>query len=437
MSLRDVLEAIRSRPLPANEETAKFQIIRPVLDHLGWDTADPEVLWEHSVGDRKSGGKVDIALRGGRRIAALIEAKAPGQELNKHVAQVLGYAFYEGINICVLTNGPEWRIYLPKEDGPPEERCFANLDLMNGPIERLAEDLEAFLGKENLLGKRSERRAKEVLKARRQADHLNSKLPEIWSQMVREPDQRLVELVVDRAYEELNLRPAPEQVQAVLRGSPVPTVTPPKPGAPPGDYRDDLPGAGTRGGTSDLEHRILDRYGAWNSGQDRGRENSSRLNSLLYSWFELAEEDRQMTVSQMAAIVGKTPDTLRERARRSDEVRREAGEVTHLRRRVVAYELWGQRHEAKTWAAMLVGVAEALYQRHGASFDRILSFRGRTQMYASRHRDDISYNPKVVGTSGIFIETHGDVATKKRRAGQLLKLFGHSADDLTIETQTN
>ena len=430
-------EAIRSRPLPANEETAKFQIIRPVLDHLGWDTADPEVLWEHSVGDRKSGGKVDIALRGGRRIAALIEAKAPGQELNKHVAQVLGYAFYEGINICVLTNGPEWRIYLPKEDGPPEERCFANLDLMNGPIERLAEDLEAFLGKENLLSKRSERRAKEVLKARRQADHLNSKLPEIWSQMVREPDQRLVELVVDRAYEELNLRPAPEQVQAVLRGSPAPTVTPPKPAAPPRDNRDNRPGVGPRGGISDLEHRILDRYEAWNSGKDRGRENSSRLNSLLHSWFELAEEDRQMTVSEMAANVGKTPDTLKNRARRSDEVRRGAGAVTHLRRKVVAYELWGERHEVKSWKAMLVGVAEGLHQRHVHSFDRILTIRGRKYPHASRDPNELGSVPRLVGTSGIYIEAHGSGETLTRRAIQFLKLFGHSADDLRIETRTD
>ena len=54
-------------------------------------------------------------------------------------------------------------------------------------------------------------------------------------------------------------------------------------------------------------------------------------------------------------------------------------------------------------------------------------------MYASRNRDDISYNPKAVGTSGIYTDTHGSVAGKKRRAGQLLRLFGHSPDDLRIE----
>lgn len=358
MSLRDVLEAIRSRPTPANEETAKFQIIRPVLDHLGWDTANPEVLWEHPVGDTKSGGKVDIALKGRRRVVALIEAKSPSQQLNKHVAQVLGYAFYEGINICVLTNGPKWRIYLPKEDGPPEERCFASLDLMTGSLDQLSEDLEAFLGKENLLSGRSKRRAIEVLKARRQADRLNAKLPDVWSRMVRGPSEKLVELVIEQAYEELNLRPAAEQVEAVLRGSPVPTVTSPGPATP-----------------------------------------------------------------------GARPQQLKQESKDPQPKRHSRGRGA----KIVAYELWGEQHEVKTWAAMLVGVAEALYRRHGASFDRILTLRGRTRMYASRHHDDISQNPKMVGTSGIYIETHGNVADKKRRAGQFLKLFGHSPDDLRIE----
>ena len=348
--------------MPANEETAKFQIIRPVLDHLGWDTADPEVLWEHPVGDRKSGGKVDIALKGGRRIAALIEAKAPGQDLNKHVGQVLGYAFYEGINICVLTNGPEWRIYLPKEDGPPEERCFANLDLMNGPIERLSEDLDAFLGKENLLSKRSERRAKEVLKARRQADHLNSKLPDIWSRMRQEPDQRLVELVVDRAYEELNLRPAPEQVQAVLRGSKVPTVAPSDP-APP------------------------------SAPPQRPRQ-----------------------------------DPLERQPKRRSPKRGA---------KIVAYELRGERHEVSTWKGLLVGVAEALYQQHGQGFaDRILDLQGRKNPYASRSEDDV-VAPKPVGASGIYLHTNLSSAAIKRRAMELLELFGYSAEDLRIETRTD
>ena len=426
---------VRSGPTPPNEETAKFQIIAPVLQGLGWNPfSGTEVLYEHSVETAKGGGRVDIALMGDRHSVAHIEMKAPGKDLKPYVKQALRYAFDEGVYICALTTGLEWQLYLPREAGPHKQRLFTTLNVKHDPIDQLAKDLETFLGKENLLSGRSEQRAKEVLEARRQAHHLNTKLPEIWSRMVQRPDGKLVELFIERAYEELNLRPTAEQVKAVLRGSPVPAVTPPKPTAPPATTGTISP-VGPRGGTSDLEHRIIGRYKSWNSGEDRGRENSSELNSLLHSWFELAEEDRQMTVSEMAAIVGKTPDTLKNRARRSDEFRRGAGRATHLRRKIVAYVLWGERHEVKSWKAMLVGVAEGLHQRHGDSFDRILTIRGRKYPHASRDPNELGTVPRLVGTSGIYIEAHGSGETLTRRAIRFLKLFGHPAEDLRIETR--
>ncbi|MYF82803.1 MAG: hypothetical protein F4176_01280 [Acidimicrobiia bacterium] len=390
---------------------------------------------EHRVETTKGSGRVDFALQDQGHTVAHIEAKAPGLDLDRYAKQAVGYGFDEGVYICALTSGLEWQLYLPRANRPPKERLFATLHLVHDRVDQLAEDLETFLGKESLRSGSSERRATEVLEARRQADILKTKLPEIWSRMKREPDQRLVDLVVDRAYEELNLRPAPEQVRAVLRESPVPTVAPRKPAGARGGNDDVLPARGSQGEVSDLERRIVDRYLAWNSRKDRSRENSSRLNSLLHSWFEIAEDDRHMTVKQMADIVGKIPATLRERAGRSAEARAAAaaGEVTRRRQTVFAYRLWGQRYEVNTWAAMLVGVAEALHQRHGTSFDRILTLRGQTRLYASRNREDISYNPKLVGTSGIYIETHGNKADKMRRAGQFLEFFGHSPDDLRIE----
>ncbi len=362
MSLRGVLENVRNGPTPPNEETAKFQIIAPVLQGLGWDPfSGTEVLFEHPVETAKGGGRVDIALRGDRHSVAHIEMKAPGKNLNQYVKQALGYAFDEGVHICALTTGLEWKLYLPREAGPHNQRLFTSLRLEHDPVDQLAEDLETFLGKENLLSGHSERRAKEVLKARRQAHHLNTKLPEIWSRMVQEPDGKLVELLIERAYEELNLRPAAEQVKAVLRGSPVPTVAPPEPSAP---------AAGPR---------------------PRNQE-------------------------------PRAPQQKRRSPRRGAKI--------------TVYELWGERHEVKTWNAMLVGVAEALHQRHGRDFDRILTLRGRKYPHASRDPDELAASPKAVGTSGIFIETHGSAEQLKHQAAKFLKLFGHSADDLTIETRT-
>ena len=74
MSLQETLEIIRCSPAPANEESAKFKIIAPILKSLGWDMFGPQVLLEYSVGDKKAGGRVDIALRGSESVVALIEA---------------------------------------------------------------------------------------------------------------------------------------------------------------------------------------------------------------------------------------------------------------------------------------------------------------------------------------------------------------------------
>ena len=231
MSLHETLDKIRSAPTPNNEETAKLKIIAPVLSSLGWDPFGHEVLYEHAVGG-KGGGRVDIALDGPDHIVALIEAKAPGQDLGKHVDQVIAYAFHQGVDICVLTTGLEWWLYLPMEKGPPDKRLFLTLQIHEDRVDQLAGDLTTFLRRENLRDGQARRRAKQVLAARHLADRMNMELPKLWTSMLSGPDDDLVELVRKRAYETLSLRPDRKQVAAVLRGSPVPTVVVPEHGNP-------------------------------------------------------------------------------------------------------------------------------------------------------------------------------------------------------------
>ncbi|MCY3967965.1 MAG: hypothetical protein OXF21_05300 [bacterium] len=223
MDLKDVLEKIRSSACPPNEASAKFHVIAPILRALGWDDSDGEqVLFEYSVGGGKKGGRVDIALKGKGKVLALIEAKAPNADLDTHVEQVLGYAFYEGVELCVLSTGQEWWLYLPLESGPPPKRRFAVLKLDEDPLEQLAEDFERFLGKNNLSSGQSHSQAKRVLDASLEADRLGTEMPKIWNQMLRGPDEELVELIGRRVYYKLSIRPSNEQVRAVLHNLPVP-----------------------------------------------------------------------------------------------------------------------------------------------------------------------------------------------------------------------
>ena len=239
MALREKLEQIRSNPRPTNEEAAKFQILAPILAELGWDPFGLEILWEHSVGATKGGGRVDIALKAEGSIRALIEAKAPGAQLSQHVDQVLMYAYREGVDICVLTDGLQWWLYLPREKGEPEKRRFAVLNVDRDPVEQLCDDLNNFLGRESLHSGHAERRAEQVLKALREAQKLEEKMPAIWRQMLDEPDHELIELIGQRVYDRLNLRPGRDQIIAAMSSRPIPpkrggTPEPPVPEPPPG-----------------------------------------------------------------------------------------------------------------------------------------------------------------------------------------------------------
>lgn len=227
MSLQSCLEKIRCQPTPENEESAKFRIIAPILRNLGWHAEDgSEVLFEHPVGGKK-GGRVDIVLKTEDKIVALIEAKHPSADLSKHVSQVLGYAFYEGVDICVLTSGLEWWLFLPREQGRPMQRRFTVFNIFDDPLVQLAEDLAAFLDRESLARGQAVKKAKAVLDATRVADHLSREIPAIWNKMLGEPDEELVELISKRSYEQLSLRPSKEQVKAVLFGQRVPPEQPP------------------------------------------------------------------------------------------------------------------------------------------------------------------------------------------------------------------
>ncbi len=234
MSLEDTIRRIASASLPENEEVAKFRAIGPILEDLGWDVrglnGDLEVDFERAVGPgrgAKQAGRSDIALmrvaKGKKECVCLVEAKAPKAKLEDHVDQLVNYAFYEGVDICVLTNSRDWWLYLPREKGPVSDRKFASLKIDDSP-ERVADDLELFLGKENVLNGMAEAQAKGRLEALRDTNSLNAELPNVWNKMVSGPDQDLVELITRKTYTQIGLSPSLEQIKAFLQGEPLPNL---------------------------------------------------------------------------------------------------------------------------------------------------------------------------------------------------------------------
>ena len=295
MSLREILKNIRSAPVPPNEETAKLQILVPILQRLGWSLSRQEIIFEFQVGD----GRVDIALRGPDRIVALIEAKAPHVNLDRHVGQVVKYAFDEGVDICVLTNGLEWWLYLPMQPRVRfEERQFATLRIREDPLEQLQADLEAFLSRENLVNGTARRLAEERWMRIRQDEKLKKAITEAWRRMAAGPDEGLLDLVGQRVHEQTGLQPTRDEVKSVLRPlippSPIPGPQPPRP-QPPGPS----PDPGTKGKPSGI--RLWDEY----------QPVSSWIRVLLLVLEALHNHHGPDTFERaLSRLVTRSPDTL-------------------------------------------------------------------------------------------------------------------------------
>ena len=234
MPLREVIERIRSLDEPSNEEATKLQIVLPILRELGWDAFDASrVAPEYSVGGGKSGGRVDLALMAPRRgPLALIEVKTAGAKMDDHVVQVLGYAFNEGVDVCVLTTGLQWWLYLPREKGQPVDRRFAELDVEADSLEQIVDDFETYLSYDALTSRRAERHARQVLAARIDSERLSTELPRIWASLLSNPPQGLLDLIEQRVFNSTRLRPSHEQMAAFLSQRAA-TLPKPAPDLPP------------------------------------------------------------------------------------------------------------------------------------------------------------------------------------------------------------
>jgi hypothetical protein len=189
-----IKQALTSRRY-SSEADVREAVVLPVLRSLGWDDLDPDrVMRDYALGARR----VDYALSAfGRQPALFIEVKGPGPLLGVE-RQLFEYAFHAGTQFAVLTNGQEWSFFLPAAPGSYEERLLYKLDLIEREVDEVVERLVRYLGFERV---RSGDAPKD---ANRDYDDLHKErvvrhaLPRAWEQILAEPDELLVELIVER-----------------------------------------------------------------------------------------------------------------------------------------------------------------------------------------------------------------------------------------------
>ena len=223
MALRDAIDEVRSyiqdgHSAGANEQETKEWFISPILRALGW-VGPTRLASESRPGQERT--RMDYSLLGQqRKPLALIEAKASRRPLaDGDVTQMLNYDFHQaGVDICVLTNGIAWWLYLPREKGSPAERRFAAIDLQSDDVSDITGTLESCLEYEALTSGAAEKQAKERLAAIQLDQRMRDEIPRAWQRLLAGPNEILIELVQEEVQDAVGARPGDGQVGEVLRG---------------------------------------------------------------------------------------------------------------------------------------------------------------------------------------------------------------------------
>jgi len=189
MSLEKLLFQLReqaARLSSSNEEAAKQAAVIPILGALGWDTSNSieEVCPEYPVGTYR----VDYCLKIAGRPRAFVEAKRPGENLENHQEQLLGYSYEEGVELAVLTNGLSWWLYLPMRTVKKAERRFATIEVTR--THNAASMLMAFLSRDAIRDGSAIRSA--------ESEIVRNIIPSAWAELCHELRRSLADQLANK-----------------------------------------------------------------------------------------------------------------------------------------------------------------------------------------------------------------------------------------------
>lgn len=382
--LYDTLSRIRMQAQNSNSTAVQFRVLQPLLQDLGWDTADPTHI-------DFSSGAADVVLsipcgehgvhtgRAEPRPVVQIKITSAPAELPRAAEALLAAAIRDGVDLCVATTGRAWTLYLPKPAQDVEQCRFAEWDLQTDAVAHLADQLETLLSRDALIQQRSQRAAEHALTSRLNAERVEAALPQVWQRMLAGPDSFLVEYVQDEVRKQTGLHASPDQVARVVRESAArERVQPPQP--PPTQQR------------------------------------------------QRVEEERRAPSAPPPVKPVQIPP---KRPRSADPGVGSHGKRSWIGKSVAGMRLWGREHSINRWKDVWLLVASQVYERHPDDFERALRMRGKVRQYVARSPSDLAH-PAQIAHSNYYVETQFNADDCVRKAEEILELFGYQREDLEI-----
>ncbi|MDE0407436.1 MAG: type I restriction endonuclease [Alphaproteobacteria bacterium] len=361
----------------ANEPATCEIAVLPVIEALGWDTDDfDEVRRQYPVKDIDGKeGSVDYCLYAKGGPCVLIEAKRAEEELSKHPrhqAQLLQYAYREGVELAALTNGLDWWLYLPMVGGEQaDRRRFSRVNLREQTYSGSAAMLRRFLNRDCVVSGEAKGEAEREFEDQKR--------------------NRLVELAVPEAWRHVD-----------------------------GDSR-------LQGLLAEFARTVHER-----SGHRPGQETVARF---LQSKLADIGEDKIPAAQPKTEIVvphgGVKPDSGSEKPASKTPQPGPAKKRPSIP--IEAFWLDGERHEVTRWSLLPARLCEVLARNAGPEFaERIVEMRGRRRPHFTRSANELRMPLEISGTR-LYVEGNISAEFAERMARRVLRAIRGSDAGFRIE----
>lgn len=140
------------RKCPPNEEATKYRIILPILEAMGFDIYNPQIVDpEYLISERFA----DYTLTDYNSNNILLEAKKPSLDMDgEPEKQIRWYCASQNINQGILTNGIKWRFYnfefYEAELGAIKKMRYKEIDILRDKKEKIFKEFKSFLWNNNV-----------------------------------------------------------------------------------------------------------------------------------------------------------------------------------------------------------------------------------------------------------------------------------------------